>query len=60
MYMLFTPGLKNRYLYIILANYIINYNRMARENVRTSFKTEYSFQKISLKPGFEKLGGLFY
>lgn len=54
--MLFTPGLNNCYMYISLTNYIINYNRMAHENVRTPFKIEYFFQKISLKPGFEKLG----
>jgi hypothetical protein len=33
---------------------------MAHENVRTPFKIEYCFQKISLEPGFEKLGRLVY
>lgn len=58
--MLFTPDLNNCYMYISLANYIINYNRMTHENVRTPFKIEYFFQKISLKPGFEKLRQLVY
>jgi hypothetical protein len=47
-------------MYISLVNYIINYNTIAHENIRTPFKTEHFFQKISLKPGFEKLGRLVY
>lgn len=36
------------------------YNKMTHKNVRTPFKIEYFFQKISLKPRFEKLGRLVY